>query len=60
MLRCEYLDLLLGRWRLTTLRQATISFKGKQAKYTFPVGVSTLFWSESSIPVLQEVVLTVP
>ncbi|KAL1696028.1 glycoside hydrolase family 30 protein [Schizophyllum commune] len=24
--------------------EATISFKGKQAKYTFPVGVSTLFW----------------
>ncbi|KAL1746195.1 glycoside hydrolase superfamily [Schizophyllum fasciatum] len=24
--------------------EATISFKGKRAKYTFPVGVSTLFW----------------
>uniref|UniRef100_D8Q9M6 Glycoside hydrolase family 30 protein n=1 Tax=Schizophyllum commune (strain H4-8 / FGSC 9210) TaxID=578458 RepID=D8Q9M6_SCHCM len=27
-----------------TTSSATISFKGKQAKYTFPVGVSTLFW----------------
>ncbi|KAL1660359.1 glycoside hydrolase family 30 protein [Schizophyllum commune] len=29
---------------LTILHQATILFKGKQVKYTFPVGVSTLFW----------------
>jgi len=32
-----------GSWDPTAI-DATIEFRGKQAKYTFPVGVTTLWW----------------
>ncbi|KAI0670922.1 glycoside hydrolase [Trametes maxima] len=32
-----------GKWNPTPI-EATIAFRGKQARYTFPVGVTTLWW----------------
>lgn len=32
-----------GSWDPTPI-QTTIEFRGKQARYTFPVGVTTLWW----------------
>jgi hypothetical protein len=38
----EY-DTFGGSWNPKSL-DTTISFRGQQARYTFPVGVTTLWW----------------
>ncbi|KAF8517702.1 glycoside hydrolase superfamily [Hysterangium stoloniferum] len=34
-----------GKWKPTSV-SSTIEFRGKQAKFTFPVGITTLWWFE--------------